>query len=86
MLQLTIIKHPPGERNVQLSWLQREVHPGGNETLEIIWTPIEAGSWRDTLIIVDQTNIKRNIPLTFKSTSPVKVLKHFSHLIFICMY
>lgn len=67
VFQLFVTKLPPADRNVVVSWVETEVDPKSDVLLELTWTPIEEGSWRDVMTIMDNRNVKRDIPVVFKS-------------------
>ncbi|XP_011302287.1 protein abnormal spindle [Fopius arisanus] len=63
-LNVKVSKPPPEDRCVILSASEMVIPPESSSTLFLSWTPLKAGSWRDTLQLTDSRRLKYDIPLT----------------------
>ncbi|XP_063972265.1 protein abnormal spindle [Diachasmimorpha longicaudata] len=63
-LNVKVSRPPPEERRILLSATELSLSPESSATLWLSWTPLESGSWRDTLQLTDNRRLKFEIPLT----------------------
>lgn len=66
-LNVNVTKRPPPERNVDLSFTNAMIEANSEITLEITWSPAEAGSWREVLQLTDARRVKYEISLVMQA-------------------
>ncbi|XP_011883068.1 PREDICTED: protein abnormal spindle [Vollenhovia emeryi] len=60
-LNVSVTKLPSAERRIALSVSELEIEGNSNGTIQISWSPKEAGCWRDILQLTDSKRIKYDI-------------------------
>ncbi|KAF7997710.1 hypothetical protein HCN44_008883 [Aphidius gifuensis] len=72
-LDVKVSKLPPDERKILLNPWTVSIPSESQAELTISWTPKEAGSWRDTLQLIDSRRIKHDIAIITTATQAKKI-------------